>query len=150
MRSHLPTWLAVACLASQAHSAHAQSTIERWETITTLKGAPQGGGSQTQELCVTAEQVRSGLEQVLINAGARSPQRPEGGPACTLNDLRREGLQVSWNARCEGPRGPMVGQGRGTLSEGQADLLQSFELKTPFGALNLQQSVKARRVGVCQ
>lgn len=120
-----------------------------WDLSLTMEGAPRGGGSHSAKACLTAEALAVAPEQALIETAARHGGNGRAAPKCEYRDVKRDGTSTSWQSSCEGPMGPMQGSGTGTLGAEAAQLIQTFNVKAPIGALTLKQTVSARRVGSC-
>jgi hypothetical protein len=138
--------------SSQPLDAMAQAlpTGGLWELTIAMEGAPRGGTPQTLRACLATEALAAAPERTLIDAAGRQGQSQGRAPlTCEVRDVQRAGTQSTWQAVCEGPRGPMKGTGSGTLAADAAQLQQAFALKGPLGAMNLKQVVDARRVGAC-
>jgi Protein of unknown function (DUF3617) len=119
-----------------------------WEVSTTMQGAPSGGGPRSHKVCLDAAKLSSAPEATLLEAAPK----PKDGPAlkCSYDNMARNGAQSSWVAACEGPRGPMNGNGSATLEAERAELTQNFEVTVPMmGKRKMQQSISARRLGNC-
>jgi Protein of unknown function (DUF3617) len=122
-----------------------------WEFVTSMQGAPGGEKNSTTKSCVSAAQIATGFEQTIVNAGGGGDGggSAKNGLKCSLKDIKRESASSSWQATCEGPRGPMPGTGAATFEGNRANLTQTFELKTPIGNRTLKQVIAAQRVGDC-
>jgi Protein of unknown function (DUF3617) len=129
-----------------AHTPQAGS----WEVITILQGAPSGESTTTARACISAPTALDAFEQSLLNISTSSGEPPKGGPKCTVLSIQREGVRSQWQASCAGPFGAMQGSGSATRAPTEVSLQQTMELKTPFGAKTLKQSLQARRLGACQ
>jgi hypothetical protein len=121
----------------------------QWELDVRLQGAPVQDPPPSR-ICLGADQAARTPEQALLEAAMRSlPAQGSAAPRCALDALRRDGAASSWQARCDGPRGPLQGAGRATLRTRSATLEQSFELDTPIGRRTLKQTIQARHLGEC-
>ena len=121
----------------------------QWALEVELKGAPLRSPAPRQ-LCLSAQALAQEPERVLLEAAMQGLQGEDGAaPRCVLSELKREAQGAQWQARCEGPRGPLQGTGVGLLAPQSATLTQRFELATPLGARTLTQTVRARRSGPC-
>jgi Protein of unknown function (DUF3617) len=119
-----------------------------WEVSASMQGAPSGGGVRSHKVCLDAAKLSSAPEATLLE----SAPKPNDAPAlkCSYDDMKRDGARSSWAAACEGPRGPMNGNGSATLETERAELIQNFEVTVPIiGKRKMQQSVSARRLGNC-
>lgn len=128
-------------------TSSSQPQAGSWEISAMMKGVPSGDEKITKKACLTATQVSSGFEQALLDNIASGSSR--GGLKCTVKDIKRDGTKATWPASCEGPRGPMKGTGGGTFEAVNASMSQVFEVKTPFGAMKLEQVIQAKRLGDC-
>jgi Protein of unknown function (DUF3617) len=141
----------LAAVAQSQPPSHVSPQPGLWELSITTDGGPGGGATATGRTCLSPAHVETGAEQSLLDAAAQAVAASGGRkpPRCTVGELLRSPEQTRWQAHCEGPRGPMTGQGSGKLGAQEAELTQRFELKSPIGAMKLQQQVRARRVGAC-
>ncbi len=121
-----------------------------WDVTTTIQGTPSGDTKSTKKACLSAAQTANGFEQAILDISASDGGPPKSGPKCSLKDLKRDGGSSSWQSTCDGPRGALQGVGYATIEANRANLTQSFEMKTPFGAMKLKQIIEAQRVGDCQ
>lgn len=122
----------------------------RWELEVALKGAPIKDPAPSQH-CLNAEAMGTTPERALLDAAMRSlPSSGASGAQCVLTGLARDGSKSFWQARCNGPRGPMAGSGSAVLSAQSATLVQSFEVETPLGLQTLRQTIRAQRTGACK
>ncbi|MGL4230341.1 MAG: DUF3617 domain-containing protein [Casimicrobium sp.] len=120
-----------------------------WDIATSMQGAPGGEKKSSTKACLSTAQVASGFEQAIVDNAGGDGGSAKNGLKCSLRDIRREAASSSWQASCEGPRGPMSGTGSAAFDAKRANLTQTFELKTPFGAVTLKQVIAAQRTGDC-
>jgi hypothetical protein len=121
----------------------------RWELSLNVRGAPIAD-PPPRSVCLSAQELSPQPERALLDAALRSlPGGPAAGPQCALSDFKRDAAQSSWQARCNGPRGPVQGAGTGVLAAQTATLQQTFEVDTPLGPQTLKQTIRARRTGAC-
>lgn len=144
---HLHTLVCLCAVSSSA--AWAQAQPGQWEVRVTLQGAPSGGGTTVQTACLAADRMAAAPEQALLDVAGTSPNKDRPSLRCTVKDVQRGQGKSAWQSSCEGPRGAMPGQGSATIDAQSAELVQSFEVKTPMGTRSLQQTVRAKRVADC-
>jgi hypothetical protein len=120
-----------------------------WALATSMQGAPSGEKTSAAQICLSASQIATGFEQHIVNAGSSVGGSEKNGLKCSLRDIKREVATSSWQATCEGPRGPMPGMGSASFEGNRVNLKQTFELKTPIGNRTLTQVITAQRVGDC-
>ena len=121
----------------------------RWEMRVSLRGAPVKDPALST-VCLRAQDLGDVPERAFLEAAVRSlPQESKGEPQCKLTEVLRDDEKSSWQARCNGPRGPMHGAGKAVLSPQAATVEQGFGVDTPFGRQTLTQTIRARRLGNC-
>lgn len=143
--------LTLAISSALATCAHSQSvTAGQWQLSSVMQGAPSGEHKSSQSRCIDDAAFAMGIEQAILNANAADTSSGKPTLKCTVSALRRDGDQSSWQASCEGPRGAMPGTGNAVIQTGRVEIKQSFDLKTPFGAMKLSQVINAERIGACK
>lgn len=120
-----------------------------WAVATSMQGAPSGEKSSTAQICLSVAQIATGFEQRIVDAGSSVGGAEKGALKCFLKDIQRDGASSSWQATCEGPRGPMPGTGAASFEGNRVNVKQTFELKTPIGNRTLTQVITAQRMGDC-
>lgn len=141
-------WLAMAVHVG----AFAQVPVKpgTWELTGAFTGVPFGSSAErVRTVCISEAVLDSIPEKALIEA---SPQPSDDAskpapPKCEYSQVRREGAQSTWAVTCENPT--MSGVGSATTTLEQVELLETFELKMPFGSRSIQHTVRARRLGDC-
>jgi len=121
----------------------------KWETSTTLKGAPDGQKNSVGQGCISAQLIEAGFEQAILDISTANKGSDKGPDRCVIKDLQKGISQSQWQSVCDGPRGQMPGTGRATKSDEAAEINQSFKLKMGPMSLDLEQNIKARRLGAC-
>jgi hypothetical protein len=97
MRAHIVLPAMCFALIAWCESNFAQNVPQpgQWELTTDMQGTPFGGGAKTSKACIKADQMTTGPEQAIIEAGTASSQASSssGNAAlkCSFSELKREG-----------------------------------------------------------
>jgi hypothetical protein len=139
-----------ACAVAMAQSVGTPRVESgRWEVAVSLRGGPIKDPAPST-VCLHEQDLNGMPERPLLDAALRSlPMESKGEPKCVLTDLARDNEKSKWLARCNGPRGPMQGNGQGTVSSQSVTMEQEFGIDTPLGRKQLSQTIRARRLGSC-
>jgi hypothetical protein len=159
MRTHLVLIGLSVVLVVYTDLSHAQSSTTntpqagQWDIAVDMRGLPVGGGVKTGKACIKQEALAAGQEKAMIEAAMSVSQSAEANkkdsPKCKLSDIQQDNNGSRWKSSCEGPRGPMLGNGSGIFSSDTAQVTQSFEVSLPFGKRTLNQTITAKRLGEC-
>lgn len=140
-------WMLIAIHAS----AFAKPPVQpgKWELTGVFKGLPFGDAAERIRTVCISEAALDLIPERALMAAAPQPSDDDSKPPpkCEYTNVRRDGAQSSWELACERPT--MSGIGKATSTPNQVSLLETFELKMPFGSRSIQHIVQARRLGDC-